>query len=204
MWGPSAVVFIAGWRRGCDNGSWRRYRVKRTRRGRWTGNCTCWMAASCGRINTRQGQKSEPSREALGCSRGGVATTIHVRVDGHGPPITFLLTPGEAHESTQAQALLEQGTIRVRQRGREPTVPNVWWLIKPMVHGLFEAWYGGVVFAPPYRAKAMSAAVAPLTRPFIVNATTWSAFSTASSSLDASPLGTKNGRLTMPLCSRLL
>jgi transposase len=39
-------------------------------------------------------------------------------VDGEGQPITFLLTPGEAHEATQAQALLEQGAIKGGRRGR--------------------------------------------------------------------------------------
>jgi transposase len=39
-------------------------------------------------------------------------------VDGEGQPITFLLTPGAAHESTQAQALLEQGAIKGKRCGR--------------------------------------------------------------------------------------
>jgi transposase len=41
-----------------------------------------------------------------------------VRVDGKGQPITFLLTPGECHESTQAQALLQQGAVKGSRRGR--------------------------------------------------------------------------------------
>jgi transposase len=40
-----------------------------------------------------------------------------VRVDGQGQPITFVLTPGEVHESTQAQGLLEQGRIKGSRRG---------------------------------------------------------------------------------------
>lgn len=46
-----------------------------------------------------------------------MTTKIHVRVDGKGQPITFILTPGQAHESTQAQPLLEQGRIKGRGRG---------------------------------------------------------------------------------------
>jgi transposase len=65
-----------------------------------------------------RGKKSDPTSEAIGRSRGGVTTKIHVRVDGNGQPITFVLTPGETHESTQAQALLEQGSIKGRRRGR--------------------------------------------------------------------------------------
>jgi transposase len=35
-----------------------------------------------------------------------------VRCDGKGKPITFLLTPGQQHEITVAERLLEQGAIR--------------------------------------------------------------------------------------------
>src|SRR5512143_4007209 len=39
-----------------------------------------------------RGKKSSPATEALGRSRGGFSTKIHVRCDGKGKPITFLLT----------------------------------------------------------------------------------------------------------------
>jgi len=41
-----------------------------------------------------------------------VTTKIHVRVDGNGQPLVVLLTPGECHESTVAQDLLEQGAVK--------------------------------------------------------------------------------------------
>lgn len=47
-----------------------------------------------------------------------------MRVDGNGRPITFVLTPGETHESTQAQTLLEQGGIKGRRRGRARRRPK--------------------------------------------------------------------------------
>lgn len=37
--------------------------------------------------------------EALGRSRGGLSTKIHVRVEGLGKPVTFTLTGGEVHGS---------------------------------------------------------------------------------------------------------
>jgi transposase len=37
-----------------------------------------------------------------------------VRCDGKGKPITFLLTPGQQHEITVAEQLMEQGAIRRR------------------------------------------------------------------------------------------
>ena len=59
-----------------------------------------------------RGKKSTPAAEALGRSQGGFSTKIHVRCDGKGKPITFLLTPGQQHEITMAERLLEQGAVR--------------------------------------------------------------------------------------------
>jgi len=41
-----------------------------------------------------------------------------VRSDGKGKPITFVLTPGQQHEITVAERLLEQGAIRRGKNGR--------------------------------------------------------------------------------------
>lgn len=60
----------------------------------------------------RRCKKSTPAAEALGRSQGGLSTKIHVRCEGQGKPITFLLTPGQQHEITVAERLLEQGAIR--------------------------------------------------------------------------------------------
>ena len=46
-------------------------------------------------------------QQALGRSRGGFSTKIHIKVDGLGNPLRLRLTAGQTHESTQAQALLE-------------------------------------------------------------------------------------------------
>jgi transposase len=45
-------------------------------------------------------------KQALGRSRGGISTKIHLISDAHGNPLDFLITPGQAHESKSAQALL--------------------------------------------------------------------------------------------------
>src|SRR6185369_7652870 len=44
--------------------------------------------------------------QALGQSRGGFSSKIHVKTDGLGNPLRFLLTGDVRHESTQAQTLL--------------------------------------------------------------------------------------------------
>jgi len=41
-----------------------------------------------------------------------LSTKIHIRVDGKGQIITFLLTPGQQQEIAVAENLLEQGVIR--------------------------------------------------------------------------------------------
>ena len=45
--------------------------------------------------------------EALGRSRGGFSTKIHVACDGLGKPVKIILTPGQDHDVTQGPALIE-------------------------------------------------------------------------------------------------
>jgi hypothetical protein len=43
----------------------------------------------------------------MGKSRGGLSTKIHVAVDALGNPVRLLLTPGQASEYGQGEALIE-------------------------------------------------------------------------------------------------
>jgi transposase len=45
--------------------------------------------------------------QALGRSRGGFTSKIHIVVDALGNPLDFVLTPGQAHDVKQAPALLQ-------------------------------------------------------------------------------------------------
>ncbi len=54
--------------------------------------------------------------EALGRSRGGLSTKVHLICDGRGRPLSVLLTPGQRHGSTRLGALLD--AIRVPRLGR--------------------------------------------------------------------------------------
>ena len=49
--------------------------------------------------------------QALGRSRGGLTTKVHLACDGRGRPLGMLVTAGQRHESTQLEPLLD--TIRV-------------------------------------------------------------------------------------------
>lgn len=51
-----------------------------------------------------------PALQALGRSRGGFSTKIHVITDALGNPLDFVLTGGQVHDVTQAP------TLRVGQR----------------------------------------------------------------------------------------
>ena len=53
-----------------------------------------------------RGQKGGAD-EALGRSRGGLTTKIHLLADALGRPLRFLLTGGEVHESRTAEAMLD-------------------------------------------------------------------------------------------------
>jgi transposase len=44
---------------------------------------------------------------ALGRSRGGFSTKVHLRTNAKGNPLTFDVTPGEAHEVKGYDALME-------------------------------------------------------------------------------------------------
>ena len=45
--------------------------------------------------------------QALGRSRGGFSTKIHIAVDGLGNPLHFMLTAGQRHDITCAEALID-------------------------------------------------------------------------------------------------
>jgi transposase len=47
-----------------------------------------------------------------------------VRCEGKGKPVTFVLTPGQQHECTVFEQLLEQGAIRRAGRGRPRRLPE--------------------------------------------------------------------------------
>jgi len=51
-------------------------------------------------------KKDRAEEQELGRSKGGFSTKIHVAVDSLGNPLRFILTPGQRHDITQAEALI--------------------------------------------------------------------------------------------------
>ena len=62
--------------------------------------------------------KKHPRDRSFRAQPGGLSTKIHLRCHGKGKPITFILTPGQQHELTVAEQLLEQGAMRRGKKGR--------------------------------------------------------------------------------------
>lgn len=52
------------------------------------------------------GARKQAGPQAIGRSRGGPTTKIHTSVDGLGNPLRMLLTQGQAHDITEAPALV--------------------------------------------------------------------------------------------------
>jgi len=58
------------------------------------------------RRRRKKGDPEEPADHALGRSRGGFSTKLHILCDGEGHPLHFHLTPGQTHESTVLDQVL--------------------------------------------------------------------------------------------------
>ncbi len=61
---------------------------------------------------------------ALGRSRGGFGTKIHLRTDSKGNPLVFALTGGEKHDAPQLVRLVDAGEIKRVRRGRPRLRPK--------------------------------------------------------------------------------
>ena len=64
------------------------------------------------------GARKNDGPQALGRSRGGFSSKLHLRADRHGRPLVVRLTAGQVHETTQFIPLMEAGTIKRPHRGR--------------------------------------------------------------------------------------
>ena len=80
---------------------------------------------------SRLGRSSRPKKggpevacEALGRSRGGLTTKLHLVTDGRGRPLGLCLSEGQRHDSKLLEAVLDR--VRVpRKRGRPRKRPDL-------------------------------------------------------------------------------
>ena len=68
--------------------------------------------------------EGEPADHALGRSRGGFGTKLHLIVDGHGIPLAVALSPGQAHESKHVEPVLKAVRLARPGRGRRRRRPR--------------------------------------------------------------------------------
>jgi transposase len=64
------------------------------------------------RASTQRRCAKKNGAQAIGRSRGGLTTKVHALVDVLGNPCNLMLTPGQDHDLTCAQPLLENGDPR--------------------------------------------------------------------------------------------
>ncbi len=79
-------------------------------------------ATSRGADELGSGQ-TEPVDHAIGRSRGGPTTKIHLACDGHGRPLSVVLTAGNVNDCTVFTQVMDQIKVRRRGRGRGWTRP---------------------------------------------------------------------------------
>ena len=70
-----------------------------------TSNTSCSTRPSCAPTNTRPAQKGGSKSGHRALARG-LSTKLHIAVDALGNPLRIRLTPGQAHDITQAEALV--------------------------------------------------------------------------------------------------
>lgn len=68
----------------------------------------------------KKGDPQEPEDHALGRSRGGYSTKLHLLCDAVGHPLSFHLTPGQTHESTTLDIVLENADRDLLDSDGEP------------------------------------------------------------------------------------
>jgi transposase len=73
----------------------------------WCVDGSIVRAHRCAGGGGKNKDPDEPADHALGRSRGGFSTKFHILCDGHGHPLHFHLTAGQAHDSTVFDVVLE-------------------------------------------------------------------------------------------------
>lgn len=82
--------------------------------------------------------------EALGRSRGGFSTKLHLRAERGGKPMVLVLTGGERHEQPILPTLMDRGAVerpgRVRPRVRPDAVAGDKGYSSPKVRDYLRGW----------------------------------------------------------------
>jgi transposase len=101
------------------------HRVERLCRGRNVRPCASTRSGSAAPDESagRKGPFATFPGVALGRSRGGITTKIHLVTEGNGYPLAFVLTPGNTHDSKALEPALDAICVPNR-RGRPRKRPD--------------------------------------------------------------------------------
>lgn len=80
------------------------------------------LASSRGR--SKKGDPEEPEDHALGLSRGGYGTKIHLVTDGKGLPLAAVITAGQVNECTQFERVLDAVHVPADGPGQPRSRPD--------------------------------------------------------------------------------
>ncbi|HBO8767057.1 TPA: IS5 family transposase [Pseudomonas aeruginosa] len=124
--GPWSTVYqrFRGWRnQGTFDQMLKRLHLRLNEQGlidlqTWMIDSTAVRATRASSGARKKGGADEPADHALGRSRGGLTTKIHMLCDANGIPLRFLLSGGQASDISYAQPLLDEVSIQSNQRGR--------------------------------------------------------------------------------------
>ena len=86
------------------------------------------------------GPEEEPDDHALGRSRGGFGTKIHLVTDGQGVPLGAAVTAGQRHELKGFEPALGTVLVRSRSSGRHRRTPDAIACDKAYSHGPVRRW----------------------------------------------------------------
>ncbi|MEB0190828.1 MULTISPECIES: IS5 family transposase [unclassified Pseudomonas] len=92
----------------------------------WMIDSTALRATRASSGAGKKGGPEEPVDHALGRSRGGLTTKIHLICDANGIPLRFMLSPGQASDIAHAQPLLDQ--VRIPGKSGRPRKRCRWLL----------------------------------------------------------------------------
>jgi transposase len=67
---------------------------------------------------------SQAEQEAWGRSQAGFSTKVHIRCEGKGKPMTFVLTAGQRHEAIAFERLMTQAAVQRLEPGRPKQRPQ--------------------------------------------------------------------------------
>jgi transposase len=119
----STIASTAGEETARGIASWPRCSPRCTARARSTGISGASTAPPSGRFKQPRGRgkksaAEEPTSHALGRSRGGFGSKLHLLCDSHGIITAFRVTAGNINECTEAIPLLESVSLSGRSRPR--------------------------------------------------------------------------------------